>query len=422
MGSVHDDTFYKLLGVEPRATPEELKKAYRKLALRLHPDKNPDDPQAAEKFKEVSEAYEVLSSPEKREIYDRYGKEGLQQQGGMGGGSAEDIFSSLFGFGGFPGFGGGRARRNTTKDLQYPLKLTLDQLYVGVTKKIKVTHQVLCDQCLGKGTESGGSVPRCTTCNGQGVQIKLVQMGPGSYAQTQAVCHVCKGQGEVVSDKDRCTQCKGKKTQLESDVLEVTIQPGSRDGDVIRFRGKADEAPGLLPGDVLVVVQEQPHSVFTRQRTHLVMKQTISLAEALTGFAFTITHLDGRKLLIKSNEGEVVKPDMIKAVPGEGMPHTSDPGMHGNLFIRFSVVFPENGSLAGKDMKALETLLTGYWARKRNEKPDEDTLLVPLEEFNEGQPPKASSDGTTPGWAEHMGEDTRQSSGGGPQPMQCQTQ
>jgi len=274
--------FYKTLEVDKTASDKEIKTAYRKLAVKHHPDKGGD----SEKFKEITRAYEVLSDQEKRSKYDRFGEEGLDDSGP---GDAGDIFEAFFGGGGRGGGGGGgggRRRRQKTKDVVQPLKVTLEQLYAGATKKMAITRQVI-DKKRG--------VQECRECGGRGVKVEVIRMGP-MIQQMQSACSSCGGQG------------KSFQTKQEREVLEVHIQKGSPDDHRVTFREMADEHPDADAGDVVFVLKQQEHADFKRKGADLFLERKISLVEALCGFEIGITHLDGRKLLVKTAPGEIVKP------------------------------------------------------------------------------------------------------------------
>ncbi|KAL2540972.1 Chaperone protein dnaJ 2 [Abeliophyllum distichum] len=347
--------YYEILGVPNTASPDDLKKAYKKAAIKNHPDKGGDP----EKFKELAHAYEVLSDPEKREIYDQYGEDALKE--GMGGGSGGgmhdpfDIFQSFFGGSPFGGGGSSRGRRQRRgEDVPHPLKVSLEDLYLGTTKKIPISRNVLCSKCNGKGSKSGASM-KCSGCQGTGMKVTIRQLGPGMLQQMQHPCNECKGTGETINDKDRCSQCKGEKVVLEKKVLDVHVEKGMQNGQQITFPGEADEAPDTITGDVVVVLQQKEHPKFKRKGDDLFVEHLLCLTEALCGFQFILSHLDDRQLLIKSQPGEVVKPDSTKAINDEGMPMHGRPFMKGKLYIRFSVDFPE--SLTPEQVKALEAVL-----------------------------------------------------------------
>ncbi|KAH0714436.1 hypothetical protein KY284_007341 [Solanum tuberosum] len=347
--------YYEILGVPKAASQEDLKKAYRKAAIKNHPDKGGDP----EKFKELAQAYEVLSDPEKREIYDQYGEDALKEGMGGGGGGHDpfDIFQSFFGGGGSPFGGGGssRARRQRRgEDVIHPLKVSLEDLYNGTSKKLSLSRNVLCSKCKGKGSKSGASM-KCSGCQGSGMKVSIRQLGPSMIQQMQHPCNECKGTGETISDKDRCPQCKGEKVVQEKKVLEVHVEKGMQNGQKVTFPGEADEAPETITGDIVFVLQQKEHPKFKRKGDDLFVEHTLTLTEALCGFQFVLTHLDNRQLLIKSQPGEVVKPDQFKAINDEGMPMYQRPFMRGKMYIHFTVDFPE--SLTPEQCKNLEAVL-----------------------------------------------------------------
>jgi len=276
---VDTEKFYKALDVDKSASEGDIKKAYRKLAVKHHPDKGGDP----EKFKEITRAYEVLSDKDKRSKYDRFGEEGLEEGGG-GGGDPSDIFNAFFGGGGRGG-GGGR-KRQKTKDVVQTLKVTLEQMYNGASKKMAITRQVI-DKKRG--------IQECGECNGRGVKVEVMRMGP-MIQQMQSQCGACGGNG------------KSFKTKQEREVLEVHIQKGSPDQHKVTFREMADEHPDADAGDVVFVLKQQEHADFKRKGADLFIERKISLVEALCGFELELTHLDGRKLLIRTSPGEIVKP------------------------------------------------------------------------------------------------------------------
>ncbi|XP_051177869.1 dnaJ protein homolog ANJ1 [Lolium perenne] len=346
--------YYEILGVPKDAAQDDLKKAYRKAAIKNHPDKGGDP----EKFKELAQAYEVLSDPEKREIYDTYGEDALKEGMGGGGGMHDpfDIFQSFFGGGGggFPGSGSRGRRQRRGEDVVHPLKVTLEELYNGTSKKLSLSRNVLCSKCNGKGSKSGASM-KCSSCQGAGYKMQIRQLGPGMIQQMQQPCSECRATGETISDKDRCGQCKGDKVVTEKKVLEVVVEKGMQHSQKITFPGEADEAPDTVTGDIIFVLQQKEHPKFKRKGDDLFYEHTLTLTEALCGFQYVLTHLDGRQLLIKSNPGEVVKPDSFKAINDEGMPMYQRPFMKGKLYIHFTVDFPD--SLNPDQCKALETIL-----------------------------------------------------------------
>eukprot|EP00045_Choanoeca_perplexa_P003311 m.29789 g.29789 ORF g.29789 m.29789 type:complete len:406 (-) comp11976_c0_seq1:45-1262(-) len=370
---------YDLLGVSPNATEAEMKKAYRKKAMKYHPDKNPD---AGEKFKEISSAYEILSDPEKRAVFDRHGMDGLKEGRGEGGGP-QDIFEHLFG-------GGGRRQRGPRKgeDTVQPLGVSMEDMYNGTTKRIALRKKVLCDGCEGRGGAEGAG-RTCQACDGSGTRVQLRQIGIGMVQQVRTVCDRCNGTGEIWAKKDICAKCNGKKLSQERKILDVHIDKGMRNDQKVYFRGEGDQEPGVEPGDVVLVLQEKPHAVFKRRGKDLFMKQKISLVEALCGFTIHVKHLDGRVLAIKCEAGEVVKPDSLKVVKEEGFPEHRQIFSKGDLYIMFEVDFDfEDGFFTADKLKALEACLPARPTREAMEGQDnaeEVALVEPEREIGQGQ-------------------------------------
>ncbi|KAG6868999.1 hypothetical protein C0993_005657 [Termitomyces sp. T159_Od127] len=334
---VKETKFYDLLEVPPNASEADLKKAYRKKALRLHPDKGGDP----ELFKEVTHAYEILSDSDKRHIYDARGEAGLSESGGMGGMDPQDLFSQLFGGGG-GFFGGGGSRQQgprKTKDLVHRVHVSLEDLYKGKTTKLALTRNIICSKCKGKGGKDG-AVRTCLNCKGQGIKVTLRQMGP-MIQQIQSACEDCFGSGEVINAKDRCTQCKGKKVVPDKKVLEVHIDKGMKGGQTVHFRGESDQSPDAEAGDVVIVIEEKPHDRFKRQENDLIIEVEIDLLSALAGGKFAIKHLDDRALIVHLEPGEVIKNGDLKVIHGQGMPSQRhhEPG---DLYVKLDVKFPEN--------------------------------------------------------------------------------
>ncbi|KAK8792841.1 hypothetical protein WA158_005005 [Blastocystis sp. Blastoise] len=330
--NVDNKEFYEILGVSQNADTNEIKKAYRKLALKYHPDRGGDP----EMFKKVSEAYETLSDDEKRQIYDKYGKEGLENGGGAGGMDAADLFSSMFG-----GDMGGRSRRGpqrTPNDVR-PLSVKLEDVYKGKSSKYRITHNVICKECKGKGG-ADGCEQTCDTCNGRGVRVIIQRMG-NMISQSQSPCNKCKGTGKIINDALKCKVCNGSKVVKETKVVEVFVEKGMKSGDTIVLSGMADEAPDCTPGDIIFKLDVKEHKIFKRDGPDLGINMEITLAEALCGFSKEIEQLDGRVLRIVSPPGSVVKPNEVRCIQGEGMPLRSNQFNAGNLFIWFHVAFPD---------------------------------------------------------------------------------
>uniref|UniRef100_A0A7E4VEL5 Chaperone protein dnaJ n=1 Tax=Panagrellus redivivus TaxID=6233 RepID=A0A7E4VEL5_PANRE len=340
-----DTKLYDLLKVSPNATEDELKKSYRKLAKEYHPDKNPNH---GDKFKEISAAYEILSDPHKRQVYDAQGLDGLE--GGGGSGMGDDLFDMFHGggggglFGNFFGGGGhghGRGRRGPRKGqaTAQPLNVTLEDLYKGKTSKMQLTKKVICKTCKGAGGKNGAEVT-CQKCKGKGRIMMQRMMGPGMMQQSVHPCPQCKGAGSEIAEKDKCDTCKGNKTVTEKKVIEAVVTPGMREGHKMMYHGEGDAEPGVEPGDVILVVQCADHPVFERKGDDLFVKHEVTLAEALCGHNFVLDHLDGRKIAVEVPAGQVIAPGDIRAVIGEGMPIVNSMD-HGNLYVVYDVKFPQ---------------------------------------------------------------------------------
>lgn len=353
---VKETKLYDLLGVPPTATDAQLKKAYRVNALKYHPDKNQHNPEAAEKFKEISSAYEVLSDSNKREVYDNYGEAGLSGgPGGMGGG-ADDIFSHFFG--GMNGmFGGGEHAHSgprKSRDIVHPLKATLTDLYKGKVSKLRLTRTLNCPTCKGKGGKEG-AVKTCSSCRGAGVRFVTRQMGP-MVQRFQTMCSDCQGQGQIIDPKDRCKECKGKRTVEQKKDLEVHIDKGMVHGQKISFPGMGDEGPDIIPGDVVFVVEQLPHDKFERKGDDLYTKIKLDLLTALAGGTFSIKHLDEDYLKVEIIPGEIIAPGTVKVIEGKGMPSYRHHNF-GNLYVSFDVEFPPPGFATTEQLSLLEKIL-----------------------------------------------------------------
>jgi len=324
--------YYEILGVSRDASPQKIKRAYRELSLKWHPDKNPGIQEASKKFMEIGNAYEVLSDENKRRIYDQYGEEGLKQGGSGGGRNPFDIFSS-FGFGQQQQ---GQQEQRKGPNIEIPLEVTLKDLYLG--QELKLTHkkQVLCPKCRGTGAKDPDDVYVCPECKGSGTKIYTQQLGPGFMTQTQRTCEKCSGKGKIV--KSTCPFCQGKKVSVDEDTFTITVERGMPDGYQIVFEQEADESPEITPGDVIFKIKTSPHKRFERRGNDLYMKMTISLLEALVGFSKNIKHLDGHEVPVKRDE--VTKPGEVINIEGEGMPHHNYASQSGNLYIEFIIKMP----------------------------------------------------------------------------------
>lgn len=357
--------FYETLGVPKNASADEIKKAYRKLAVKHHPDKGGDP----EKFKDINAAYEVLSNPEKRELYDKYGVDGLREGGG--GDPFEHLFGGLLGG---RGRGGPRQETKKVRPMLKEIKVSLADIYTGKMKTITYTRQKTCEPCGGKG---GKDAKKCGKCKGHGLIEKIVQLGPGFISSQRAPCPDCGGEGMAYDKANQCKSCKGQKIVEEEKTVEVPVEQGCPNDHHVTFTGEGNEIPGALAGDLVVKFLVEKHPVFERKGADLFIKKTISLYEALTGVFFTIEHLDGVKLNISTSPGEVISPGTKKQIKKKGMPYYKDAMGQGNLYIEFNVEFPKKG-----EMSNIEQLAKILPTPKSNQNLDKSKALV-LEDFDE---------------------------------------
>ncbi|KAJ6631010.1 hypothetical protein B0H10DRAFT_1980333 [Mycena sp. CBHHK59/15] len=358
---------YDILGVPANASEAEIKKAYRKKAKEHHPDKNINDPAAAQKFQEMAAAYETLSDPQTRHMYDVGGMEGLHGPGsGMGGMDAADIFAQFFeasGGGmqfGFD-FGGGGAgpsrRRGKGEDTVIPHTVTLDELYNGKTIKLNLEKEAVCATCKGSGARGSAKPKTCVSCDGKGWTFATTSSG-SHLNSTRVSCSNCDGTGQKLKEKDRCKKCKGEKTVKEKNRHEVIVEPGMADQQRIILAGAGDEEPGTPAGDVIFVLRLTPHESFERSGGDLLTNVTITLSEALFGFSrILITHLDGRGVQVMSPPGKIIKPADTIVLRGEGMPIHRQPGVKGDLYVTFEVEMPDEAWLKTVNQKILASLI-----------------------------------------------------------------
>ncbi len=349
--------YYEVLGVEKNASEEEIKKAYRKIAIKYHPDRNPGDKDAEEKFKEAAEAYDVLHDPKKRQQYDQFGFEGLQGMGGFGGGggfSMDDIFSmfgSVFGGGfggGFGGFGGGgrQAARHQGSDLRLKVKLSLQEVSAGCTKKFKVRKDITCPHCQGSGAESGSGSETCPTCHGSGVEVRTKQTMFGMM-QTQAPCRNCGGEGTVI--KNPCTQCGGTGIVKGEEVIDINIPKGVGDGMVFTVSGKGNAGRhNGIPGDIQVYIEEEDNDTFVRDGQDLIYNLLLDFPTAALGGEVRIPTIEGTKLKIKIEPG--TQPGKTLRLRGKGLPAVQGYGSGwGDLVVNVSVYVPKTLSRSEKE-------------------------------------------------------------------------
>ena len=344
--------YYEVLGIARSASAEEIKKAYRKLAIQYHPDKNPGNSEAEEKFKEAAAAYEVLSNAEKRQNYDRFGHSGPQMGGGGFGGGMDmnDIFEQfgdIFGgaFGSSSSRGGQRGGQRGT-NIRIKLKLSLEEISDGVTKKIKVNKYSGCSTCHGSGAKAGTQPRTCSTCQGSGQVTQLTNTFLGQM-RTASICPTCQGQGSIITDK--CTSCRGEGIERGEEVIEVRIPAGVEEDMQLNMRGKGNAGQrNAPPGDLLIVIEEEEHPLFKRDGQHVFYDLYLNIADAALGTTVEIPTLGG-KARVKIDEG--TQSGKTLRLRGKGLPSVNG-GPRGDMFATINVWTPQN--LSQEERKMLE--------------------------------------------------------------------
>ena len=358
--------YYEVLGVDKTASEDEIKKAYRKIAIKYHPDRNPGNKEAEEKFKEAAEAYDVLHDPQKRQQYDQFGFAGQGGAGGFGGfGGAsmnmDDIFSmfgDIFGghaggFGGFGGFGGGQRRpqQHRGSDLRLKVKLTLQEVSTGVTKKFKVRKDVVCQHCHGSGSADGGASETCPTCHGSGVISHTTQSIFGMM-QTQGVCPTCNGEGKII--KNKCHECSGTGVVKGEEVVEINIPAGVIEGMVVNVPGKGNAGRrNGIPGDIQVFIEEEPNDTFVRDGNDLIYNLLLDFPTAALGGDVEIPTIEGTRLRVKIEPG--TQPGKTLRLRSKGLPAVQGYGSgKGDMVVNISIYVPK--TLSRDEKKSLEKM------------------------------------------------------------------
>lgn len=366
--------YYKILGIEKSASPDEIKKAYRTLAKKFHPDLNQDKKEEAEKkFKEISEAYEVLIDPKKKQIYDTYGYEGVSQQFGQGGfqwdnfthaDDISDIFSAFFGGRGggiFDSFfsGGGSARsgrpaKHHGGDIKIHMKLTLKEMYTGDSKTVKYTRQVSCPECRGTGAKHGHEGKTCTDCSGTGQRKYKTQSMFGTMIQV-GTCPTCGGEGKVIEEK--CTKCFGDGRIKEEHTLKINVPPGVFDNAYMRIEGQGNTGKrGGTTGDLIVIFSQIPDKRFTREDDDLYTDISITFPDAVLGVEREIELLDGKKVKVKVPEG--TESGKLLVLKSKGMPSVNS-HHQGNLYVKVNISVPKKaGSKLKNSLRELNKILS----------------------------------------------------------------
>ncbi|MBR0041752.1 MAG: molecular chaperone DnaJ [Bacteroides sp.] len=357
--------YYEVLGVEKNATADQIKKAYRRKAIEYHPDKNPGNKEAEDKFKEAAEAYEVLSNPDKRARYDQFGHAGMSGAagnggpfGGFSGGMSMDDIFSMFGdiFGGHSGFGGGfgggyssnQQRRFRGADLRVKVKLNLKEISTGVEKKFKLKKYVQCSHCHGTGAEGNSGTETCPTCNGTGSVIRNQQTILGTM-QTRVTCSTCGGEGKII--KEKCKECSGEGIVYGEEVVTVKIPAGVAEGMQLTMSGKGNAGKhNGISGDLLILIEEEADKDLIRDEDDLIYNLLLSFPTAALGGAVEIPTVDG-KVKVKIEPG--TQPGKVLRIRGKGLPSVNGYGT-GDLLVNISIYVPE--TLSKDEKKALEKM------------------------------------------------------------------
>ena len=348
--------YYEVLGVAKNANADEIKKAYRKAAIKYHPDKNPGDKEAEEKFKEAAEAYDVLSNEEKRARYDKFGHAGMSGAGGAGGFggfgggfSMDDIFSQfgdIFGghFGGFGGSRGGGRSVNRGSDIRVRIKLTLAEIAEGTTKKIKVNKDVVCDKCGGSGAKDASSYSTCTTCNGTGYVVTVQNTFFGRM-QSQSQCPNCHGEGKIITAK--CSHCGGEGVVRDSEVIEIKVPAGVGEGMALTVSGKGNAARrGGINGDLIVVIEEERDPELVRDGNNLIHNLNITVVTAILGGEVEVPTIEGKtkiKIAPGTHSGKVLR------LRGKGLPDVNGYG-RGDILVVVDITIPTSLTSEEKEL------------------------------------------------------------------------
>ena len=354
--------YYEILGINRNATKEDIKKAYRKLAMQYHPDRNPDDKVAEEKFKEAAEAYEILSHDDKRNNYDRFGHEGVRGStfGTEGFSSVNDIFSHFSDiFGGssifdefFGGSQRGRSRRRgggtPGSDMRITLKLTLEEIATGMSKKIKIKKQVKCNECNGIGAKAGTSLKTCPVCNGAG-EVKTVSRSVFGQFVNITACHNCNGEGQVIDSP--CRNCSGDGRVQSEATINIEVPAGVQDGNYMTLRGEGNSGKrGGQSGDIIVVFQELPHEHFLRENDDIIYNLFVTFPQAALGSEIEVPTLNG-KAILKIDSG--TQPGKMLKMKGKGIRHLNYSGS-GDQIVKINVAIPQK--LNSKEKEIIKQL------------------------------------------------------------------
>ncbi|KAG8411001.1 DnaJ- protein scj1 [Metarhizium acridum] len=374
------EDYYKILGVHKQATDKQLKTAYKKLAVRFHPDKHGGDEEAHRRLVEISEAYEVLSDAGLRDIYDRHGHEGVLQHknGGQGGGGFHDPFDLFSRFFGGHGHFGHSSQEPRGHNVDVKMKISLRDFYNGATTEFQWNRQHICETCEGTGS-ADGQVDTCSVCGGHGVRIVKQQLAPGMFQQMQMRCDACGGRGKSI--KNKCPVCNGQRVERKPTTVTLKVERGAARDSKVVYENEADESPDWVAGDLVVTLVEKepapednPDKVdgvyFRRKGDDLYWTEVLSLREAwMGGWTRNITHLDSHIVRLGRTRGQVVQSGHVETIPGEGMPKWHEDGespdhQHefGNLYVTYEVILPDQMD------KKMESDFWDLWEKWRAKK------------------------------------------------------
>lgn len=441
---------YALLEISKTANDDEIKRAYKKAALKHHPDRNHDNKEAATaKFQEISNAFKTLGDPEKRQRYDQFGVIDGEDSGGgggmPGGFNPFDLFQNMFGGGGMPGgmpgMGGMRMQQSSQNnnirgpDKKITVNLTLSDVYKGKSINIDFNKVICCDKCEGSGALNKDCIKTCKDCNGQGRIVRMMQMGP-MIQQTVQPCGKCAGKGKSVEQGKECIKCKGSKSTTIQRHLDCYVKEGSAAGNTVTFKGESDWVPECSNnniGDLIVFINSKnEEGVFRREGDNLIMKKSITLLEALTKTVFYFKHLDDR--VIKITHNEIIKPNQKMLIENEGMPNVNDMSERGDLIIYFDIIFPS--TIEPDRSKYLVKILPMYkkqiWDLQYESMPKEEITELEMKHIDENDESHNTSNDNKQknGKNNNNGnngnifeEDNGERMGfGGGQPVECATQ
>lgn len=393
-----ETNLYELLEIPKTATEDEIKKAYKKSALKYHPDRNPDNiDECTEKFKQVNKAFHILSDPAKRQKYDKFGIIDGEEGSGTdfpGGFNPFNIFQNIFGNGGMGMPNQENKQRNTKgPDKKITVNLTLADVYKGKSIFVEFNKIICCDECKGSGALNKDAIKTCSTCNGQGQVVHMRRMGPMIQQMVQP-CGNCKGKGKIIENGKECIKCKGNKSITIPRHLDCYVKEGSGKGTFYKFKNESDWIPEIQEvGDlVLFIDSKNEEGIFRREGNNLIIKKQISLLEALTKTEFFFKHLDER--ILKVSYDKIIHPGQNMVIKGEGMPDFNDSLIYGDLIIQFDIVFPD--SIENERSKYLVKILPSpkkqIWDMLLEKTPEENITVVNMEKINDNNTNTSGND------------------------------